>query len=78
MTGTQVVSALADLADIDPILVPAPSAVHLVSGDELAGLLPRLEAIEGARSGHGAHLRVPLRDWAFIPCEWFELAWPCE
>lgn len=58
MTDSQVVAALADMAAIDPIIVPAPRTVHLVSGEPIAGLLPPLPPIPGGRSGHGAYLRA--------------------
>jgi hypothetical protein len=58
MTDSQVIAALADMAAIDPIIVPAHRTVHLVSGETIAWLLPSLQPIPGGRSGHGAHLRA--------------------
>jgi len=50
--------AIADLADVDPILVPPPRNLHIVSGQEIAGFLPPLQPIAGATGSHGAHLRA--------------------
>ncbi|MCW2932152.1 MAG: hypothetical protein JWM19_3114 [Actinomycetia bacterium] len=51
-------SAVADLADIDPILVPPPRNLHIVSSREIAGFLPPLRQIPGATGSQGAHLRA--------------------
>jgi len=59
LTDPRVVAAIADLADVDPILVPAPRTLHLVSNREIAGFLPpRLRAIPGAAGSQGAHLQA--------------------
>jgi hypothetical protein len=51
-------AAVADLADIDLILVPPPRNLHIVSSQEIAGLLPPLPPVPGATGSHGAHLRA--------------------
>ena len=52
-------AAIADLADVDPIVVPPPQIVHAVSNGEIARLLPpNLWEIPGATGSHGAHLRA--------------------
>ena len=53
-----VVAAIADLADVDPILVPPPRNLHVVSGPEIAGFLPPLKPVPGVSGSHGAHLRA--------------------
>jgi hypothetical protein len=59
LTTPRVVNATADLADVDPILVPPPRAVHLVSDKEIAGFLPpQLQPIPGAGGSRGAHLQA--------------------
>ncbi len=40
LTEPRVVAVIADLADVDPILVPPPRILHLVSDHEIAGFLP--------------------------------------
>lgn len=59
LTEPQVVAAIADLADVDPILVPQPRVLHLVSDEEIAGFLPpQLQPITGAGGSRGAHLQA--------------------
>lgn len=58
LTGPQIVGAIADLADVEPILVPPPRVLHMVSGREIAGFLPPLQPIGGAAGSQGAHLRA--------------------
>ena len=58
LTSPDITAAIADLADIDPILVPPPRSLHIVSGQEIAGFLPPLQPIPGATGSHGAHLRA--------------------
>jgi hypothetical protein len=59
LTDSKVVSILADLADADPILVPAPRTLHLVTGIPIARILPEhLIPIPGTGSSRGAHLRA--------------------
>jgi len=59
LTAPRVVAAIADLADVDPILVPQPRVLHLVSDDEIAGFLPpQLQPITGAAGSRGAHLQA--------------------
>jgi hypothetical protein len=59
LTSKPVVSAIADLADVDPILVPPPCTLHLVSDKEIAGFLPpQLLPIPDAAGSRGAHLRA--------------------
>jgi len=58
LTDSRIVAALADLADVDPILVPPPRILHVVSGQEIAGFLPPLPPIAGASGSHGAHLQA--------------------
>ena len=41
LTAPRVIAAIADLADVHPILVPAPRILHLISSREIAGYLPR-------------------------------------
>jgi hypothetical protein len=46
-------------ADVDPILVPPPRILHLVSSQEIAGFLPpQLRPIPGAAGSQGAHLQA--------------------
>jgi hypothetical protein len=57
LTDPRVVAAVADLADVDPILVPPPRTLHIVSNREIAGFLPpQLRPIPEASGSHGAHL----------------------
>jgi len=58
LTSPDITAAIADLADIDSILVPPPRSLHIVSGQEIAGFLPPLQAIPGATGSRGAHLRA--------------------
>jgi hypothetical protein len=61
LTSPQVVAAIADLADVDPIVVPPPQIVHAVSNGEIARLLPpNLLEVPGATGSHGAYLRADL------------------
>jgi hypothetical protein len=39
-TEPRVVAAIADLSDVDPILVSPPKVLHLVSSREIGGFLP--------------------------------------
>lgn len=57
LTDPRIVAAIADLADVDPILVPLPRLLHLVSGQEIAKFLPPLQPVAGATGSHGAHLQ---------------------
>jgi hypothetical protein len=56
LTDPRIVAAIADLADVDRIVVPPPRVLHVVSGHEIAGFLPPLQAIAGATGSRGAHL----------------------
>jgi hypothetical protein len=56
LTNPEVVAAIADLADVDPIVMPPPQIVHVVSGEDIA--LPPLREIPGATGSRGAHLRA--------------------
>ena len=59
LTEPRVVAAIADLADVDPILVPPPRLLHLVSSREIAGFLPsQLQPIAGATGSRGAHVQA--------------------
>jgi hypothetical protein len=59
LTEPRVVAAIADLADVDPILVPAPGIVHIVSSREIAEFLPpQLRPIPEATGSRGAHLQA--------------------
>ena len=58
LTSPAIVAAIADLADVDPIVVPPPQIVHVVSGQEIAQFLPPLREIPEATGSHGAHLRA--------------------
>jgi Schlafen, AlbA_2 len=59
LTEPRVIAAIADLADIDPILVPSPRILHLVSGREIARFLPpQLRPIAGAAGSHGASMQA--------------------
>jgi hypothetical protein len=59
LTDPRVVAVIADLADVDPILVPPPRVLHLVSNREIAGFLPpHLRPIPDASGSHGAHLQT--------------------
>jgi hypothetical protein len=57
-TSTVNVAAIADLADVDPIVVPLPRVLHIVSRQEIARFLPPLRAIPSATGSRGAHLRA--------------------
>jgi hypothetical protein len=66
-TQPQLVAAVADLADVEPVLVPPPRSLHLVSSREIAGFLPQqLRLIPGAGGSHGAHVRA---DPALAPAD---------
>jgi hypothetical protein len=59
LTEPGIVAAIADLADIDPILVPPPRVLHVVSGPEIAKFLPpQLLPIAGVTGSRGAHLQA--------------------
>ena len=59
LSDPRVVAAIADLADVDPILVPPPTVLHIVSSREIAGFLPpQLRPIAGATGSRGAHLQA--------------------
>lgn len=59
LTDSRVVTAIADLADVDHILVPPPRVLHIVSNREIAGFLPpQLQPIPEAGGSHGAHLQA--------------------
>jgi hypothetical protein len=49
---------IADLADVDPILVSQPGSLHIVSPHEIADFLPPLQSIPEATGSRGAHLRA--------------------
>jgi hypothetical protein len=57
-TDPRIVAAIADLADVHPVLVPPPRILHVVTGPEIAGFLPPLRPIAGATGSHGAHLET--------------------
>ncbi len=65
-TEPRVVAAIADLADVDPLVVPPPRILHIVSREEIAGLLPpQLHPIPGVSGSRGAHLQAdPVLDLA--------------
>jgi hypothetical protein len=56
LTSPETVAAVADLADVDPIVVPPPRVMHVISREEIARLLPPLREIPGATGSQGAHL----------------------
>jgi hypothetical protein len=59
LTDPRVVAAIADLADVDPIQVPPPRILHVVSGREIADFLPsQLRPIPGATGSRGAHIQA--------------------
>jgi hypothetical protein len=58
LVDPSIIAAIADLADVDPILVPQPGNLHLVSAQEIAGFLPPLPSIPGAGGARGSHLRA--------------------
>jgi hypothetical protein len=58
LTSPDITGVIADLADLDPILIPPPRNLHIVTGYEIAGFLPPLQPITGATGSHGAHLRA--------------------
>lgn len=65
LTEPRVVAAIADLADVDRIVVPPPHLLHVVSGTEIAGFLPpQLQPIAGVTGSRGAHLQADPR------CPW--------
>ena len=52
-------AAVADLADVDPILVSPPKVLHLVSSREIAGFLPpKLQPSPGVTGSRDAHLQA--------------------
>jgi hypothetical protein len=66
-TQQKLVTAVADLADAEPVLVPPPRSLHLVSSREIAGFLPpQLQLIPGAGGSRGAHVRA---DPALAPAD---------
>lgn len=59
LTDPRIVAAISDLADVDPILVPPPRFLHIVSSREIAEFLPpQLRPIPDATGSHGAHLQA--------------------
>jgi hypothetical protein len=59
LTAPRVIAAIADLADVDPILVSAPRILHLISSREIAGYLPpQLRPVPGTTGSQGAHLQA--------------------
>jgi hypothetical protein len=58
LTDSGITAAIADLADVDPILVPPPRNLHIASVQDFAGFLPPLQPIPGATGSRGAHLRA--------------------
>lgn len=63
LTEHRVIAAIADLADVDPVLVPPPRILHLVSSHEIAGFLPpQLQPIAGATGSRAPTCR-PTRRW---------------
>jgi len=57
LTSPEVVGAVADLADVDPITVRQPRVLHLVSGPPMPDLLPpQLYPIRDGGVSHGAHM----------------------
>jgi Putative DNA-binding domain len=59
LTEPRGVAAVADLADVDPLMVPPPRILHVVSREEIAGLLPaQLQLIPGVSGSRGAHLQA--------------------
>ena len=59
LTQQRLVAAVADLADVEPVLVPPPRILHLVSSREIAGFLPQqLQPIPGAAGSRGAHVQA--------------------
>jgi Putative DNA-binding domain len=59
LTDPRVITVIADLSDVDPILVPPPRVLHLVSNREIAGFLPpQLRPIPDASGSHEAHLQA--------------------
>lgn len=67
LTDKTLVRQLADLAGIDPIAVPQPRTVHLVTARAITEVLDisELKPIQDAGGSHGAHLLAnPARDLA--------------
>jgi len=58
LTSPDITAVLADLADIDPLLVPLPGSLHVVSPHEIAQFLPPLQPIAEGTGSRGAHLRA--------------------
>lgn len=59
LTEPRIIVAIADLADVDTILVPRPRTVHLISDHENVGFLPaQLRPITGAGGSRGAYLQA--------------------
>jgi hypothetical protein len=57
-TRPDITGVIADMADLDPILIPPLRNLHIVSGHEIAGFLPPLQPVAGATGSRGAHLRA--------------------
>jgi hypothetical protein len=59
LTEPPVVAVISDLADVEPIVVPPPRILHLVSDQEIVGFLPeQLQPVDGATGSRGAHLQA--------------------
>ena len=59
LTDSHILAAIADLADANPILVPPPQLLHVVSSREIASFLPpQLQPIPEAAGSHGGHLQA--------------------
>lgn len=67
LTTKEVAEALAELADVDPMAMPQPRVMHLVTARPVTEVLDTtgLRAIPDAGTSRGAHLRAdPARDLA--------------
>lgn len=59
LTEQRLVTAVADLADVDPILIPPPRSLHVVASREIADFLPQqLQPIPSCGSSRGAHVQA--------------------
>ena len=59
LTEPPVVAVISDLADVEPIVVPPPRILHLVSDQEIAGFLPeQCSPSTAPPASRGAHLQA--------------------
>lgn len=56
LTSAELVSAVADLAAVDPVTIRQPRVLHVVSEPPIADLLPPLAPVRGGGESYGAHM----------------------